>query len=138
MRFPKYFGLAAVLLFLLAGVFAAQASTVSQPTAVKKANGRIVYQSERNNQSEIFVMDADGKNPVRLTDNNVDDFQPSFAPDGAKIAFVSRRDEGAGEIYVMNVDGGGVVRLTNNTASDFTPAWSPDGKRIAFYSGRDG
>lgn len=144
MRFPNSFGRPAFLLLLLAGLVATfttrgHATTInSNQSAPKRANGRIVYQSERSGQNEIFVMDADGKNPVQLTDNTVEDSMPSFSPDGGKIVFVSRRDEGFGEIYVIGVDGRDIVRLTNNSASDFYPVWSPDGKRIAFQSYRDG
>ena len=46
-----------------------------------------------------------------------------WSPDGARIAFVSRRD-GNYEIYVMNADGSGQTRLTNNSAWDLHPAWS--------------
>lgn len=157
MRFTKFVRRAVVTLFLLSGIVAATGAALATraqetqnsvinpttvasgvPTRRQKANGRIVYQSDRNGQTEIFLMDADGKNSIQLTDNTVDDFAPSFSPDGAKIAFVSRREDIFGDIYMMNVDGGNPVRLTNNSMSDFDPAWSPDGKRIAFFSYRDG
>ena len=41
---------------------------------------------------EIYVMNADGSNQTRLTNNPADDFYPSFSGDGSKIAFVSNRD----------------------------------------------
>src|SRR5207249_1342323 len=84
---------------------------------------------------EIFVMNADGSAPLRLTDNR--DVSPSWSPDGRQIAFMSSRD-GNAEIYVMNVDGSAVTRLTTNSARDDEPSWSPDGRKIAFTSNRDG
>ncbi|HWT01114.1 MAG TPA: carboxypeptidase regulatory-like domain-containing protein [Pyrinomonadaceae bacterium] len=140
MRFTNHVRRAAFTLLLLAGVIAAAGPSLTagaQTARRPKANGRIVYQSARNNQNEIFVMDADGKNIVQLTDNTADDQMPSWSPDGTKIAFVSRRDQLFGEIYVMNVDGGNVVRLTQNEKTDYDPVWSPDGKRIVFTSYRD-
>ena len=97
-------------------------------------------------RGEIWVMNADGTNPVRLTINTqvaVDlggpiygkDFGPVWSPDGTKIAFWSTRlDLGNSDIYVMNADGTNPTRLTNNNANDSEPVWSRDGKRIAFFS----
>lgn len=89
------------------------------------------------NESEIYVMDADGGNLVRLTYNNADDQGPSWSPDGRKIIFSSNLD-GNYEIYVMNADGSNQIRLTNIHGDDFQPFWSPDGTQIAFVSNRDG
>jgi hypothetical protein len=67
-------------------------------------------------------MNADGSNPVDLSNNAAAERHPSFSPDGTKIAFVSNLD-GNNEIYVMNADGTNQTRLTNDPASDFYPAW---------------
>ena len=81
-------------------------------------------------------MNAGGSGQIRLTDNSAGDAEPSWSPDGRRIAFQSNRDENA-EIYVMNADGSRQTRLTNEAANDRFPSWSPDGQRIAFYSYRD-
>ena len=72
---------------------------------------RIVYQSRIFDQSEIYVMDADGSNETRLTNNSADDTHPSFSPDGSRILFDSNRD-GVWHLFTMNVDGSDQVRLT--------------------------
>jgi len=82
-------------------------------------------------------MNADGTGQTRLTDNPADDVDPTWSPDGSKIAFYSNRD-GDYEIYVMSAGGTGVTKLTDNTAGDGDPDWSPDGTRIVFHSDRDG
>ena len=85
---------------------------------------------------EIYVMDADGKNQRRLTNNIWEDRSPSWSPDGERIVFSSGRD-GNREIYVMDTDGGNQLNLTNNPQGDYSPSWSPDGKRIVFSSDRE-
>ena len=86
---------------------------------------------------EIYVINADGTNHVRLTHHSSLDRWPCWSPDGTKIAFASTRD-GDSDIYMMNSDGTGVVNLTNHPRSpDSMPSWSPDGTKIAFESWRD-
>jgi len=97
---------------------------------------RIVFQSNCEGNDEIYVMNADGSHPIRLTNNTKSDGGPRFSPDGSRIVFVSERD-GNTEIYLMNADGSGQKRLTNNPADDSHPGWSPDGSRIIFNSSRD-
>jgi Tol biopolymer transport system component len=101
--------------------------------------GQIAFASDRDNGNlEIYVMNADGTNPVRLTNHEARDLFPAWSPDGTKIAFTSDRDNGNAELYVMNADGTNPVRLTTHEADDLAPAWSPDGTKIAFTSERDG
>ena len=106
------------------------------PTATPTP-GRIAFASNRDGNSEIYAMNADGSGLARLTNNSASDSSPSWSPDGRRIAFASNRD-GNWEIYAMNADGSGLVRLTNNSANDGNPSWSPDGRRIAFVSSRVG
>jgi hypothetical protein len=82
------------------------------------------------------MMNADGTNQTRLTNDPFSNADPAFSPDGGKIAFVSTRD-GNHEIYVMNADGINQTRLTNDPAYDGDPAFSPDGSMIAFTSFRN-
>jgi Tol biopolymer transport system component len=84
----------------------------------------IAFQSSRDGNYEIYVMNADGTEQTRLTDNSARDMNPSWSPDGRKIAFHSRRD-GNNEIYIMNADGSEQRNLTNNPAHDWLPSWSP-------------
>ena len=90
---------------------------------------RIAFDSQRDGNREIYVMDADGSGVARLTHNGDDDLTPSWSPDGRRIAFASG-GRARLDIYVMNADGSGATRLTDNDGG--TPAWSPDGRRIAF------
>jgi TolB protein len=92
----------------------------------------------RGRNSEIFVVDADGRNERRLTRHPAEELWAVWSPDGRRIAFVSTR-EGNWEVFVMNSDGTRVRQLTHRLAStelNVTPAWSPDGRLIAFSSTR--
>jgi len=99
--------------------------------------GVIAFNSERERNTDIYIMNADGSDQQRLTDDPAYDAWPAWSPDGSKIAFVSDRS-GNPDIYVMDADGSNLQQLTQNSANDIWPAWSPDGTRIAFPSRRDG
>jgi hypothetical protein len=122
----------AVLVVLLAVPAPAQAAFPGQ-------NGRIAFVRPDpvvGGDNEIWTMNPDGSSQTKLTDNTVDDIQPTWSPDGKWIAFASKRD-GNYEIYVMSGSGGSQTRITSNPATDLSPTWSPGGDQLAFSSDRD-
>ena len=123
-----------VFVALLVGVVA---SSTAAPAlgASTEVNGLVVFSSNRDGNSEIYVMRQDGSNQTRLTNNAFGDFDPVWSADGSKIAFV-RSTGGNPDIYVMNADGSGEVRLTDDPSIDLDPSWSPDGTKILFDSNR--
>ena len=84
---------------------------------------KIAFTCAHDEHFDICVMDGTGRNEVKLTDDPVRDDQPSWSPDGARIAF--RRNL---IIYVMDSDGRNLMKLGGGSE----PAWSPDGAQIAF------
>ena len=97
---------------------------------------RLVFSAERDGQTDILVMSADGTGRRSLTTTPGEDGSPAFSPNGRRIAFETNRD-GNFEIYTMDSEGHSPARVTNSPSIDRSPAWSPDGRRIAFLSDRD-
>ncbi|MDD2715235.1 MAG: Ig-like domain-containing protein [Candidatus Wallbacteria bacterium] len=97
---------------------------------------KLIFQSNRNLDGQIFKMYIDGTLVTALTSGS-DDGQPVYSPDGSKIAFV-RKTAGIGEIFLMDSDGGNQVNLTGNPADDEYPGFSTDGQKLVFSSNRDG
>lgn len=98
-------------------------------------NGRIVFSTERDGNREIYTMNSDGTNQIRITNNSSFDSEPTWSPDGDYIVFRSDSD-GNRELYIMNADGSNQTRLTNDASRDMQPMYSPDGTKIIFTSDR--
>ena len=101
--------------------------------ATTHVNAKIAFDTNRDGNEEIYVMNPDGTGQTRLTNNAASDFGPAWSPDGSKIAFNRGFD-----IFVMDADGSSQTRLTSAAAMNIAPSWSPDGTKIAFHSSRDG
>lgn len=93
---------------------------------------KVLFESDRDGDHEIFVCDASGANVQQLTVNTAKDRWPSWSPDGTKILFSSQRDAATYELYTMDANGGNAVRLTNNSSDDIDADFSSDGTRIAW------
>jgi Tol biopolymer transport system component len=107
---------------------------------------KIAFSSGPNRLQQIYVMNADGSDLVRLTDNAQPECDPTqpcnavapdWSPNGQRIAFHSNRvtevnEESNSNIYVMNADGTDPQRLTGYPGPDLDADWSPDGRMIVF------
>ncbi len=126
-------------LTLAGGLIAAGAALwLGRSAGAPSPSGTLAFSSPE--ESDVVVAAADGSGLRRLTSTPGPQFDPSFSPDGRRIAY---RDSRRGinrddEIWVMNADGSHAVNLTRNSANDWSPAWSPDGGSIAFASTRSG
>ena len=103
------------------------------PDGKRIAFTRDMDRTQRQTTSEVFIMNADGTDPQRLTHNNVIDAYPSWSPDGHSLVFTSTRS-GRWEVFVIDLAPRAVTQLTGGDAdtASASPDWSPDGTRIAF------
>lgn len=97
----------------------------------------VAFQAYAGGTFHIWTMKPDGSELRQLTSGHGDHRDPSFSPDGTRIAFSSDRAfEGSFDIWVVDVATGALQRVTaDNTLEEFEPAWSPDGASLAFVSG---
>jgi len=94
------------------------------------------FESTRDGlDAEIFVMNSDKKNVVRLTENEVPDSTPSFTPDGQYLVYASEQD-GDLDVFRMRLDGSEKLNLSRHSGTDGHPRMSPDSLRIFFNSNR--
>ena len=138
---------AAVLVALAAGV-AALTSACGGSTTAAGAPHVIAFSSDRalpptleaddfdTRRLDLYLMNADGTNVVRLTQNALTDVFPAVSRDGRRVAF-TRDIKGYAQVFVLDLRDRKVRMLTHAHANSGLPAWSPDGRRIAFATDRN-
>ncbi len=114
------------------------------PTPVGGGYGQIAFASALTGIPQIYLVNAqDGSDLHPITNMPEGACQPSWAPDGMRLVFISpcklnTDSYRASSLYVIDFDGNNLTPLPTAPGGDFDPAWSPDGTRIAFTSLRDG
>ncbi|MDP6455627.1 MAG: FG-GAP-like repeat-containing protein, partial [SAR202 cluster bacterium] len=103
---------------------------VKQPDLTEPKQ-RIIIQSDRSGDEEVYEIDLQGNVLRRLTDSPGADGSPMYSPDGSRIAFYSDRNGPDREIFVMNRDLSGLRQLTFNDVDDVSPTWCGN-DRIAY------
>jgi Tol biopolymer transport system component len=99
---------------------------------------RIVFRSNRTGNDEIWIANAAGRSPVRLTNiGGPVTGTPHWSPDGQYVVFDSR-PEGSADVFVVPAGGGQYRKLTQETSNEVTPSFSADGKYVYFASDRSG
>jgi len=93
---------------------------------------RIAFVSLQSGTPEIWVVDSDGTNPVKVTSlGGLVPWVPAWSPDGSSIAYYVLT-EGRGDIYVVSANGGTPKRLTTGPYNNMNPSWSLDGQSLYF------
>lgn len=96
----------------------------------------VAFQSWRSGNSELWVCDLDGANPIQLSSFGGPQIgSPSWSPDSRRIVF-DLRASGNAELYIVNVDGGPPKRFSTGTTNAANPFWSADGRWIYFNTER--
>lgn len=113
-----------------------QVVVTGEPIAIEDLSGRIVF----DDFEDVFAMDVDGSNLVRVADEPGAEFDGAWSPNGRWVVY---RDSTRGinendEIFIARADGSERRNLTNHPANDWGPDWSPDGSTVVFNSDRDG
>jgi TolB protein len=111
-----------------------------EPKANPKTGSEIVFTSGRSGPPQIYKMNMDGANAVRLTSGEGDAVNPSWSPDGQHIAFSWTRgyDPGNYNIFIMDVATRKYMQLTHGAGRNENPSWAPDGRHLVFSSNRTG
>lgn len=108
---------------------------------------QLAFSGTRGGISDIYIVNADGKNLRQLTNDKYGDLQPAWSPDGRRIAFASDRSPETDlsilklskwRINVMDAQSGAIEVLPNQDGLNLNPQWSPDGRELAFISDRTG
>jgi TolB protein len=101
------------------------------------ARSRIAYVSDKTRSKELYIMDYDGQNAIRITADRSICLSPAWSPDGKVLAYVSYRDKNP-DIYGLDMETGKRWKMSGNEGLNISPAWSPDGKRLALAMSKDG
>ena len=83
---------------------------------------QIAFFGRKDGNPEIYIADADGTNQTRITFNYVDDWEPSWSPDGEWLLYNTGP---LNNIFIMNVDTRETFQLTNNNYIEWLPVWRP-------------
>lgn len=74
---------------------------------------------------DIYIMNSDGSDITRITNNELDEWSLSWSPDGSRLVFVAGSFNKGGHIYTIDIDGGNLKQRTKGDAKCFYAEWRP-------------
>jgi len=102
-----------------------------------QADGKIAFISDREGLADVWIMNADGSDPVNLTQGrHAHCVSPAWSPDGTKIAYLAFSDDPIDDVWVMDADGGNPQQMGSLTSPEFglyDLIWAEDGSFIYRY-----
>ena len=106
-------------------------------TGKKGVSGtQIIFLSRKRSGKEIYVVDFDGANAKKLTDENAVLLAPTWSPDGRSITYTSYADKNP-NLVMLDIEGKRRKILVNSPGMNTAPDWSPDGQKIAMVLSKD-
>ncbi|TWJ19501.1 Tol-Pal system beta propeller repeat protein TolB [Geobacter argillaceus] len=99
--------------------------------------GKVAFVSKASGNKELYLMDYDGFNLQRLTNNGSINLNPDFSPNGRELIYTSYK-KGNPDLYRRELFTGAEARTSSSRGINVTGSWSPDGKRIALALSKDG
>jgi len=101
------------------------------------AQTRVAYVSDFSGKKEVYIMDYDGANEMRVTGDRNIIIAPRWSSDANQIMYTSYRD-GNPDIYFLELNTGRRKKMISFPGLNFSAAWSPAGDRVAFATTKDG
>lgn len=96
-----------------------------------QARGAIAYTVREQGQTDIWAVNVGSRNPIRITNDEADERDPEWGPDGTRLAYAARID-GNWDLYVYDAIQNATGRVTVDLSFQANPTWSPDGALIAY------
>lgn len=120
---------------LLATTGANHAGQEQGNTAAQKCANRVVFDSTREGNSQVYLLDLESGEESQLfqqSESGAGSRFPDIAAGGERVTFITENEQGTGHLFVIGIDGEDLRQLTIKAAAMSDPAWSPDGEWIAF------
>jgi Tol biopolymer transport system component len=129
-------GILILLLLGFGGLTARQAAADELADELKRLPFKIVYETHREGNWDLFMVNADGTHPVNVTRTpTINEMYPHVSPDGTKVSFVVDEEESGAKIrnvYITNIDGSGRRLVAKNAREPF---WNPSGTAVVYAKG---
>ncbi len=135
-RAARFFAAAGRAPTLLFAIFPMMLATLT--LACGSGNGAITFISERDGNPEVYVMQPDGSEQLRLSTTEASESRPIRSPNDRWIAFVSQTSDTDSDIIRIQEDGTMQAKIAGSLGLNRQHVWSPDSQRIALVSDRTG